>query len=117
MILRGDIAWTDFEPAVGNEANKIRPAVVVSNDGANYRAWRLGRGVLTRRALSSRTRPLYPFQVLFPSTRETGLRATSKAQAEQVRAVSVARAGERIGRAPADLMDALDDAIRLHLAL
>ena len=117
MILRGDIAWTDFEPAVGNEANKVRPAVVVSNDGANYRAWRLGRGMLTVVPLTSRTRPLYPFQVLLPGGRGTGLRVTSRVQAEQIRAVSVARVGEKMGRAPADLMDALDDAIRLHLAL
>lgn len=117
MILRGDIAWADFEPAVGSEADKIRPAVVVSNDGANYRAWQIGGGMVTVVPLTSRTRPLYPFQVLLPATRETGLRVTSRVQTEQIRAVSVARVGERIGRAPADLMDALDDAIRLHLAL
>lgn len=113
---RGDIMWVDFDPAVGNEANKIRPAVVVSNDGANRRAEDIGRGVVTVVPLTSRTDPLYPFQVLLPGAR-TGLPVTSKAQAEQMRAVSVARVGEKMGRAPADLMDALDDAIRLHLAL
>lgn len=113
---RGDIVWVDLDPALGSEANKSRPAVIVSNDGANRRADDLGRGVVTVVPLTRRTDPLYPFQVLLPSAR-TGLPVTSKAQAEQVRAVSVARVGERIGRAPADLMDALDDAIRLHLAL
>ena len=113
---RGDIMWVDFDPAVGNEVNKVRPAVVVSNDGANRRAEDIGRGVVTVVPLTRRADPLYPFQVLLPGAR-TGLPVTSKAQAEQMRAVSVARVGERIGRAPADLMDALDGAIRLHLAL
>ena len=73
--------------------------------------------MVTVAPLTGSTRSLCSFQVLFPSTRETGLRATSKARAGQMRAVSVARVGEKMGRAPAGLMDALDDAIRLHLAL
>ena len=116
-MLRGDIVWVDLEPSMGNEADKVRPAVVVSNNGANRAADEMGDGMVTVVPLTSSTRSLYSFQVLFPSTRETGLRATSKAQAEQMRAVSVSRVGEKMGRAPADLMDALDDAIRLHLAL
>lgn len=113
---RGDIAWVDFDPALGSETNKVRPAVIVSNDGANRRADDLGRGVVTVVPLTRRTDPLYPFQVLLPGGR-TGLPVTSRAQAEQIRSVSATRLGARIGRAPAGLMDALDDAIRLHLAL
>ena len=41
---RGDIYWVDLDPAQGAEANKIRPAVVVSNDAANRAAGRGGRG-------------------------------------------------------------------------
>ena len=47
----------------------------------------------------------------------TGLDHGSKAQAEQVRSVSVERLGPRIGQVPARLMAALDDALRLHLDL
>ena len=46
-MLRGDICLVDLEPARGSEANKQRPAVVVSNDGANATASRLNRGVVT----------------------------------------------------------------------
>ena len=59
---------------------------------------------------------VYPFQVLLPAN-ETGLRAESKAQAEQVRSVSVARLGQVIGKVPVHLMAHLDDALRLHLQL
>jgi len=45
------------------------------------------------------------------------LRIDTRAQAEQVRSVSVERMGALIGRLPAPLMAALDDALRLHLAV
>src|SRR5271165_7026689 len=32
---RGDVWWVNFEPAVGGEVRKERPAVIVSNDAAN----------------------------------------------------------------------------------
>ncbi|MEI6745322.1 MAG: type II toxin-antitoxin system PemK/MazF family toxin [Methylococcaceae bacterium] len=32
---RGEIWWVDFEPALGAEIRKKRPAVIVSNDAAN----------------------------------------------------------------------------------
>ena len=51
------------------------------------------------------------------SQSETGLLADSKAQAEQVRAVAVERLGTRVGAVPPELMAALDEALRLHLAL
>lgn len=41
----------------------------------------------------------------------------SKAQAEQVRSVSVERVGLLLGRIPARTMLAVDEALRLHLAL
>jgi len=32
---RGEVWWVDFDPAVGDEIRKRRPAVIVSNDSAN----------------------------------------------------------------------------------
>ena len=113
---RGEIRVVDFEPVRGSEANKRRPAVIVSNDGANTTAQRLGRGVITVVPVSSNVANIYPFQVLLTSA-TSGLRADSKAQAEQVRSVAVERIGERVGQLPADTVDALDEAVRLHLAL
>jgi mRNA interferase MazF len=59
---------------------------------------------------------VHPFQVLLPAG-ETGLPRDSKAQAEQVRSVAVERVGPVVGRLGAALAAALDDALRLHLAL
>ena len=34
-MTRGSIWWVEFDPAVGSEIRKTRPAVIVSNDLAN----------------------------------------------------------------------------------
>ena len=47
----------------------------------------------------------------------SGLDRDSKAQAEQVRAIAVERLGSRIGALTPELVAALDEALRLHLAL
>ncbi len=66
--------------------------------------------------VTSDTARVFPFQV--PLTAEdTGLHVDSKAQAEQVRAVSIDRLGPALGSVPLAAMAALDDALRLHLSL
>jgi mRNA interferase MazF len=113
---RGEIRLVDLEPVRGGEANKRRPAVVVSNDGANAAAGRLGRGVVTIVPVTSNLARVYPFQVELRAS-ETGLQIDSKAQAEQIRSVAIGRIGPRVGVVPANVMDALDEALRLHLSL
>lgn len=115
-MLRGEIRLVDLDPVRGNEANKRRPAVIVSNDRANAVAERLGRGVVTVVPVTSNVARTFPFQALLPADR-CGLRRDSKAQAEQIRTVAVERLGAAIGRVPADLMSDLDDALRIHLQL
>lgn len=113
---RGEIRAVDLDPARGSETAKRRPAVLVSNDGANTTAARLGRGVVTIVPVTTNVERVYPFQVLLPSA-DCGLRSDSKAQAEQVRSVDVERIGETVGTVPPFLMARLDDALRLHLDL
>lgn len=113
---RRDIHLINLDPVVGNEAASTRPGVIVSNDGANTTAERLGRGVITIVPITSNVSRVFPFQVLLPCG-ETGLDRDSKAQAEQVRSVSVERVGTRIGSVPLSLMSDLEEALRLHLDL
>lgn len=113
---RGEIRIVDLDPPRGSEASKRRPAVIVSNDGANATATRLGRGVITIVPITSNIERVYAFQVLLP-TATTGLRQDSKAQAEQVRSVAVERVGAQIGQVLAGIMLDIDEALRLHLAL
>ena len=113
---RGEIRLVDLDPIRGAEANKRRPAVIVSNDGANTTAERLGRGVITVVPVTSNTARVHPFQVLLEAA-TTGLEHDSKAQAEQVRSITVQRVGARLGVLGQALMTDLDEALRLHLAL
>lgn len=113
---RGDVVWVDLDPVLGSEASKRRPAVLVSNDGANRSAESLGRGVVTVVPITSQTRRVYPFQVLLPA-RSCGLPKASKAQAEQIRSVALQRIGTVAGRLSGPRLEELDTAIRLHLAL
>lgn len=115
-MLRGELHMVDLEPIRGAEANKRRPAVIVSNEAANSTAARLGRGVLTVVPVTSNIERVYPFQVLLPAG-TAGLTRDSKAHAEQVRSIDTERIGEQLGRLPDALMASLDDALRLHLAL
>ncbi len=113
---RGEVRLVDLDPVRGSEANKRRPAIVVSNDRANVVAERLQRGVVTIVPLTSSTTRIFPFQVLVPAA-GSGLRGDSKAQAEQVRSVAVERIGSALGRLPAPIMAEIDAALRLHLDL
>ena len=116
VMQRGDIWYVDLEPSRASEANKTRPAVIVSNDRANATASRLGRGVITVVPVTSNVDRIYPFQVLLQAP-DSGLAVASKAQAEQVRSIAAQRLIRRIGRVSARELAELDDALRLHLAL
>lgn len=109
---RGEIYFAALDPTVGAEVQKTRPVVVVSNNAANRAA-----SVVTVVPLTSNVARVFPFEVLLPAAR-TGLTKDSKAMAQQVRTLDKARLNARpAGQLqPADAQ-ALDAALRLHLAL
>lgn len=116
FLRRGQIVLVSLDPSVGSEADKTRPAVVVSNNTANGQAMRSPRATVTVVPLTSNTTRVLPFQVLLPG-RTTGTGQDSKAQAEQVRTIAVSRIVRPVGWVPAELMGELDEALRLHLSL
>lgn len=113
---RGDIYLVELEPVRGTEANKTRPALIVSNNAANRSAERHGRGVVTVVPLTSNVSRVFPFQVLI-SAKDCGIAVDSKAQAEQVRSIDVERLRHHIGSVPDKTMQSVDQALRSHLAL
>ena len=108
--------FVNLDAARRSQANKQRPAIIVSNDGASGAAERSEQGVITVVPLTSNVTRVYPFQVRI-TAEASGISVDSKAQAEQVREISIDRLGAAIGLVPHMLMQELDEALRLHLAL
>jgi mRNA interferase MazF len=71
---RGDIFWVNLEPAIGSEANKRRPCLIVSNDVNNRAA-----STITVAPITSKVSRVYPFEVLL----EGILDRPGKVQAQQ----------------------------------
>jgi mRNA interferase MazF len=109
---RGDIFYANLSPAIGSEMDKQRPVLIVSNN-ANNRA----STTITVLPLTSNVTRVYPFEVLI-NPEDSGLSKVSKVQAQQIRTISKERIkSEVVGSLSAELMIAIDTALKLHLGL
>lgn len=104
---RGDVWWINFEPSIGGEIQKKRPAVIVSNDSSNKY---LNRVQVV--PLSSQTERLYPSEAYV-----TLKGKRSKAMADQLTTVSKRRLLNRAGRLSASDLNNVERAILVQLAL
>jgi mRNA interferase MazF len=106
-IRRGEVWWISFDPSLGGEIRKTRPAVVVSNNAANLA---LNRVVVI--PLTSNTQKVYPGEAVV----SIGERQ-SKAMADQIMTADKQRVRDRIGMLSLTDMRAVENAILLHLGI
>jgi mRNA interferase MazF len=104
---RGEVWWVEFDPAVGSEIRKTRPAVIVSNDAANRN---LARVVVI--PVTSHPDRLYPGEAAITLNGER-----RKAVADQIMAADKSRLTSQIGTLSRADMQNIESAIKLHLGL
>ena len=104
---RGEVWWVNFDPSVGGEIQKQRPAVIVSNDAANRFLNRLQVVPMT-----SRKDRVYPSEAVVSVGRRQ-----SKAMADQMTTVSKQRLTNRMGKLSGPDLAKVEHAIMIQLGL
>jgi mRNA interferase MazF len=107
MMKRGEAWWVNFDPALGSETQKIRPAVIISNDASNKA---LSRVVVV--PFTSNISRVYPCNVLV-DVDET----TNKLMADQIMTADKSRLKKYICALSSDDMAKVENTVRMHLDL
>jgi mRNA interferase MazF len=110
--LRGGIYLVNFDPTLGAELKKTRPALILQNDTSNqFSPITIVAGISSQFA-----RVLYPAEVLIESP-EGGLERDSVVWLNQIRSIDRQRLVKKLGVLTLETMEKIDRAIQVSLGL
>lgn len=109
---RGEIYWVNFDPTIGAEIKKTRPALVIQNNASNRRSSMTIVAAITSQCDGK----IYPFEVLLDET-ACGLAQKSMVLLNQIRAMDKIRLVKKIGRLDAKTMILVNRALAISLGL
>ncbi len=104
---RGEIWWVNFDPSIGGEIQKKRPAIIISNDSSNNFLNRVQVVPLT-----SQTGRLYPSEAIIIFENKE-----SKAMADQIATVSKERMLNKAGKVSTEELHQIETAIKTQLGM
>jgi len=107
-----EIYLVNFDPTVGHEVKKKRPALILSNNIHNQYS-----PLVTVAPLSSNTNKVYPFEVYVPK-KLSGLNENSKIMIVQLRSIDKKRLINKIGNIEEkEILNKIDKVISEHFSL
>ncbi len=106
-MLRGEVWWVEFDPAVGSEIKKTRPAVIVSNDPSNKFLSRVQVVPLT-----SNLGSLYPSEAVVNIDGKE-----SKAMTDQIMTADKQRLKNLLGKLNREDMKGVERALKIQLGI
>ena len=112
LIKRGDVYLVNFDPTIGSEIRKTRPALILQNDIAN----RFSPITIVAAISSQFSEPPYPTEVRVTPP-EGGLSANSVILLNQIRSIDKKRLIKRLGLLSVETMRRVDRATLISLGL
>jgi mRNA interferase MazF len=104
---RGEVWWVSFDPAIGGEIQKTRPAIIVSNNAANSV---LNRVIVV--PVTSKADRVYPGEALVEINGQP-----SKAMSDQITTASKIRLRNRLGALSNADLNLVEDAMLFQLGV
>ncbi len=111
-VRRGDIFYADLNPVIGSEQGGTRPVLVVQNDIGN----KYSPTIIITAITSQINKAKLPTHVEIKAG-SYGLVKDSVVLLEQIRTIDKKRLREKIGRFNDDMMDKVDECIKISLGL
>ena len=111
-VKRGDIFYADLSPVVGSEQGGIRPVLIIQNDVGN----KYSPTVICAAVTSKINKAKMPTHIEIDA-KKYALVKNSVVLLEQIRTIDKKRLREKVSHADEDLMNRVDEALRISLSL